>query len=255
MKSGMTIWSVAVGARYAAMFGACVASARACGVVGEFHVFGDHAVSGAEWHKAEMKAGPLMGKIEMLERLEELPGTWFVFLDADTWFVRRPQDLVGPARASGLHVPVECNLSEATVRFEDWWGVPVQALAAIGGRVPGFWTCNAGMFVVRRDRVKELRSAWLEAAAFCAERGWKVTEELPLALALVWLTRPAGHCVWDWGAYWVSDWAGQWCGRLPQAGKWRAEEYMTGAWRIVDPAVVHALRSKQALAAYGGYHG
>ncbi len=42
MKNGVTIWSVAVGARYAAMFGACVASARACGVTAEFHVFGEH---------------------------------------------------------------------------------------------------------------------------------------------------------------------------------------------------------------------
>ena len=30
---------------------------------------GDQAVRGAEWHRAEMKAGPLLGKIEMLERL------------------------------------------------------------------------------------------------------------------------------------------------------------------------------------------
>ena len=154
---------------------------------------------------------------------------------------------------TGVHVPLECDLLEERVRFEDWWGVPVGELAALGRKGHGFWTCNAGLFVVRRDRVRELRERWLEAVADCLERGWAVTEEVPLSLALGGMVRELGrHCVWGRPAYWVSDWAGHWCGRLPEAGTWVAEEFMTGRWRSVRPAIVHAMRSKQALVERGG---
>ena len=82
-----------------------------------------------------------------------------------------------------------------------------------------------------------------------------MTEELPLALAGTKLCQsparfaPSQNA--EAAALWVSDWQGFWAGRVPRDVGWWAADWVTGRRFRVEPAIVHAMRSKAALEAAG----
>jgi len=47
---------------------------------------------------------------------------------------------------------------------------------------------------------------------------------------------------------WASDWKGCYRDRLPDGRDWYYEDYMSAEQLVVNPAIVHAMRSKQAMA-------
>ena len=107
-------WSVADGP-YARMFEVTVRSARTCGVREDFHVWSDSDVRGAVSHPA----GPFdkrhfLFKLRFLkERVRELPHRYFVFLDADTYFVRHPGDVLRGLHGAPVHVPLESDCTRS----------------------------------------------------------------------------------------------------------------------------------------------
>lgn len=50
---------------------------------------------------------------------------------------------------------------------------------------------------------------------------------------------------------WASEWTGALKDRLPDGAQWEFQEYMTGKKSLVNPAIVHAMRSKSALTEAG----
>jgi hypothetical protein len=49
----------------------------------------------------------------------------------------------------------------------------------------------------------------------------------------------------------LTDWTHQCAGRLPDGNPWRFQDHFAGKEYEVNPAIVHAMRSKDALAAHG----
>src|SRR5215213_1900768 len=90
-KSSYCYWSVADG-EFALMAETMVASARKAGVTTEFHIWSDQEIAGAIVHPVSgFKKDHYLFKLQFLrERVTELPHEYFVWLDADNYFVRDP---------------------------------------------------------------------------------------------------------------------------------------------------------------------
>ena len=88
-------WSVADG-QHALMMQTCVRSARAARVREDFHVWSDRAIAGAIAHDAGQFDKHLYHfKFDFLQKqAARLNYDYFVWLDADNYFVRHPGDVL-----------------------------------------------------------------------------------------------------------------------------------------------------------------
>jgi hypothetical protein len=55
------------------------------------------------------------------------------------------------------------------------------------------------------------------------------------------------HTLRETSDLWGSDWTGEFTHRLPTSSPWELTDYFTGERRLVNPAIVHAMRSKTLL--------
>lgn len=112
MKPKYCYWSVADGA-YAAIMQNCVDSARQAGVFKEFHVLTDRPLEGCECYDCyQFEKTHGLFKLHYLKvGMSRLNFDYFVWVDADTMFVRNPVDMLGTLGKSPIHVPLELNLS------------------------------------------------------------------------------------------------------------------------------------------------
>src|SRR6266446_645537 len=112
MKAGYCYWSVCDGA-YGAMMEHCVRTARQSAVFKEFHVLTDRPLEGCESYDAfQFEKTNGLFKLHYLKvGMSRLNFDYFVWLDADTVFVRNPVDVLEPLGRSPIHVPLELDLS------------------------------------------------------------------------------------------------------------------------------------------------
>ncbi len=76
------------------------------------------------------------------------------------------------------------------------------------------------------------------------------TEEPPLAYAMHMLCgNPHLHTLRQTCDLWTSHWTGCFTDALPDGQAWWFMDYFTGEKIPVNPAIVHTMRSKQALIA------
>jgi hypothetical protein len=250
-------WSVADGA-YAGMFEACVRSARRVGVFKDFHLWSDRLVGEAICHPA----GPFdkrlwLFKLAFLrQQVSRLDYDYFVWLDADTWFVRNPGDVLRALQGAPVHASLESDACRPGTRRPDWWGCPLDRYAslmrALGVRSQAVFNVNAGFWIVHRDAIETFCRLCGDFWTFAKGQGYVFTEEAPIAYATHLLCgNPYEHTLRATADLWASDWTGQCAGRLPDGNPWRFQDYFAGEEFEVNPAIVHAMRSKEALAANG----
>jgi hypothetical protein len=129
MSPRYCFWSVCDGA-YGAMMERCVRTARAAGVFKEFHVLCDRPLAGCESYDAyQIEKARHLFKLHYLKvGMSRLNFDYFVWLDADTMFLRHPLDLLKCLGKSPIHVPLELDLSTVGRRSHGrgrpaaiWW--------------------------------------------------------------------------------------------------------------------------------------
>lgn len=249
-------WTVADG-DHALMISTTIASARKVGVTEDFHVWTDTEIPGAITHPCgKFNKHLYLFKFRFLfNEVKKLDYDYFIFLDADNFFVRHPG--VGTfdhlLRDSKMFCQLENDCTSPKVKRNDWWSMPIkfypQTLKYMGVKSKKIWNTNAGFFIVKKDYIDEFYEKAMEFWSYCYyELGIQFTEEAPLAYVghimqtdLVQSTLHNTHQVW------ASDWTGQFQNRLPDGKDWQFEDYMTGDKMTVNPAIVHAMRSKEAL--------
>lgn len=232
-----------------------IASARRVGVSEDFHVFANREVQGAVTHSS----GSLDVKYHIFkwrllrDHLARLNYDYFVWLDSDNYFTRHPGDLSNLIRGNALWCQMESEVTSPLVRRHDWWGAKIPQLIALfrefGVTSEKIWNTNGGMWIIRRDAISEFCQRAFAFHAECIQRGLHDThDETPLALL--------GHLMVDdpnlntpdaTREIVASDWTGVYADRLPDGKAWLCEDYMTGERRMVNPAIVHAMRSKRAM--------
>jgi hypothetical protein len=266
-------WSVADG-NHAKMMATCIASARNAGVQEEFHIWGDQEIPGAVNHKVgRFNKDSYIFKFRFLrnqvkEALKDYD--YVVWIDADNYFVRHPGDFTDLLRDNKWFIQLESEMTSPLVKRGDWWGCPTQYFPLLvryfllrngtpdttewsGKRI---WNTNAGFWIVRTSAIVEFYQKAMEFYEY-ARNGLKLasfTEEAPLAFIGHMVDDPELNTVGTTNDTWACDWTGQYKDRLPDGKQWSFEDYMSGEKKNVNPAIVHAMRSKDAMvkAATGG---
>src|SRR5713226_289930 len=92
----------------------CVGTARHAGVFKEFHVLCDRPLEGCECYDAyKLEKTHGLFKLHYLKvGMTRLSFDYFIWLDADTVFVRNPVNILDALGKCPLHVPLELNLAD-----------------------------------------------------------------------------------------------------------------------------------------------
>ncbi len=255
MKNRYCYWSVVDG-EYAEMMQSVVDSARRVGVFKDFHIWCDRPIAGAVCHPFKKLNKKLyLFKIHFLRKeVKKLNYDYFVWLDADTYFVRNPGDVLRVLHGAPVHSSLESDAALPGNYRPDWWDCPlanyVKIMRFLGVHSKAVFNVNAGFWIVHRDVIDTFCDLALEFWGFCKDLGYKFTEEPPLAYATHMLCgNPYLHTLRNTSDLWASDWKGCYAGRLPDGKEWFFEDYFTAERIPVNPAIVHAMRSKEALIA------
>jgi hypothetical protein len=249
-------WTVADGA-YAEMFKTTIKSARTVGIGTDFHVWTDRTIPGAVNHVAGKfdKSGWFFKFTFLRDAVQKLDYDYFIWLDTDTYFVRHPGNVLAVMQASPIHISLECDvLSPKNTRL-DWWGCPNSLFAQLmrekGVKGREIYNVNGGLVIVHRDAVETVFNLAMDFYAYCLERSVRFVDEPLWAYAMQMLCADVkAHTLNQTSELWASDWAGEFAGRLPDNAPWWLTNYFTGEKKLVNPAIVHAMRSKDALVAY-----
>jgi hypothetical protein len=246
-------WTVVDG-DYAEMAKTVVRSARAVGVFKDFHIWADREIPDAFTHKAGdfQKWGCLFKLTYLRDVVAKLDYEYFVWLDTDSYFVRNPGDILRVLRGSPIHITMECDLTSPFNKRADWWGCPNQKFAQLmkerGVKSNSIFNVNGGFFIVHRDAVATVFDLCFDFFHHCRENGYTFVDEPLLAYAMHMLCgNPYEHTLRETCDLWASDWTGVFVDRLPDAEPWWFTDYFTEEKLAVNPAIVHAMRSKKAL--------
>jgi hypothetical protein len=255
MRARYCYWSVVDG-DYSFMMATAIESARRSGVFKDFHVWSDRAIEGAIHHPvATLDKSHYLFKLTFLrDAVKSLNYDYFVWIDADTYFVRNPGDVLWVMQGSPVHASLESDACDRNTRRPDWWGCPLPVYAALmearGVRSRSIFNANAGLWIVHRDVIETFCALALDFWHFCRDRGHMFTEEAPLAYATHMLCgNPHIHTLRATTDLWVSDWTGHYQDTLPDGQAWWFVDYFNEEKIPVNPAIVHAMRSKSAMIA------
>lgn len=255
MKQGnlYCYWSVVDGP-YAEMMKTAVHSAREVGVFRDFHIWTDRPIPSATCHDVgELDKSAYLFKLKFLrDHVRKLNYQYFIWLDADTYFVRNPGNILRVLQGAPVHASLECDALSPDNRRPDWWGCSLTQYArlmrAMGVNSRSIFNVNAGFWIVHHDVIETFFELAIHFWEFCDRLGYEFTEEPPLAYAIHMLCGdPYRHTLARHLDLWVSDWIGCYYDSLPDGRSWMFEDYFSGERSLVNPAIVHAMRSKKAL--------
>src|SRR5207253_1679912 len=126
MSARYCYWSV-VDRDYSWMMQAVVASARKVGIYKDFHIWADRLIEGAVTHRIrKLDNSFYLFKLRFLrEEVRKLNYDYFIWLDADTYFVRNPGDVLRVLHGSPIHATLESDACSPDTVRPDWWGCPL----------------------------------------------------------------------------------------------------------------------------------
>jgi len=251
-------WSVGDG-HHGKMLRSTVKSMKEHNIEGDIHLWTDRDdIEGAVIHHVDTNSFDkkhYLFKVEFLQReVAKLDYDYFIFMDADTYFVRElPYDPLIMMQGSPIHSFLESKTyNPENVRF-DWWGCWIpryeELMRECGVISMNVYNVNAGLWIVQKEAINTICSLMRFFWTYCKDRGHTFTEEAPLAYATHMLCADAeAHQIYNFSDIWASDWTGHFNNRLPVDEPWNFVDYFTNKPVPVQPAIVHAMRSKGVLA-------
>tara|TARA_R110002095_G_scaffold97122_1_gene85019 strand:- start:122 stop:2788 length:2667 start_codon:yes stop_codon:yes gene_type:complete len=262
-------WSIGFGNDHQyAMLRSLVKSARSVGVEEDFHIWTDHGVKvpGSETHEF-YRSGDML-KLEVLKTLKDYDYDYYVFLDADNYFIRKPTEESVRTMlrlADPLHFSVEAKIndeafsSDKTSRLR-WRGVSLQNMISIWAEKEmdgkSIYNLNSGFFVIMREEWGKIYDTCWEGYNFLrnALGVENISDEIVFSYAMTKLTNPSGHQIKD---KYISDiWAadrGNFHNQLPDGNEFPFWTNWNGNKFMVDPAIVRAMKSRPQLIEYGNH--
>jgi hypothetical protein len=193
-------------------------------------------------------------KFEYLKkRMQEMDYDIFVFIDADHFFVRKPDINIEDILKNGpWHSFLESPINQEKTKRQDWWGIPNINLEnymhmngvlnkEIRNTNGGFWVCTK-KFINKACQLSYGFHNFLKSLNFV------VPEEVSIAyLSHLMSPKLEDRFLENYTNYWASDWTDNFKDVLPIDREWEYVSYMTYEKIKVQPAIVHAMRSKKAL--------
>jgi hypothetical protein len=184
--------------------------------------------------------------------MTELNFDYFIWLDADTVFVRNPIDVLEPLGHSPIHVPLEVGLSDLALD-RDYNGVSCFKLRDLL-RDEGIPNCpylsRSAFWIVHHEAIREVYEIALAFWHRAKETGLLLTVDHALGYAAQMLCAdPEAHRVLNTSHIWMGDDEGQFKDSVPNAASWTWRHPLLSEGTQVRPAIVHLPHSKQLLAA------
>jgi hypothetical protein len=253
------IWSVAWG-NYRYMMQALMDSIRSCGVENDLLTFSDEPLDGVVSCKLDDRIDmdfKQYWKFRYLPRLSELDYDLFVFIDSDHYFVRKPPksfaEIIGD---DPWHSFLESPINSPSTRRPDWWGVEnqemVQVYRGFGANQRTIYSTNGGFWMCKRDFLNQASTVGLSFRDYQKSLGLDLPEEVGIAvMSHMFSLDYTKRMHRSYEDIWASEWTGAIKNRMPDGSQWQFEEYMTQTRKTVNPAIVHAMRSKDALTEAG----
>lgn len=258
MAKKFCYWTVASG-KHGEMARGLVKSARSVGVSADFHIFTDlQNIEGAIVHPCGVfSVDKYMFKFHFLKNeITKLDYDYFVFLDADNYFVRDPGDLSELLGDDKVFIQMENDCSPYRSKRQDWWSCPINEygpfLRENGAIQDTYYNTNAGFWIIRKDAIDEVYKLGITFFNNAHKKGYSgFTEEPSLAYIGHMLQDPSIRTFENTNWLWATDWTGQYKDKLPDGNEWLFEDYMSGDKISVNPCIVHCMRSKDKLIEYG----
>lgn len=252
MNAKYCYWSVVTGA-YGALMERCVRTARAAGVFKEFHVLTDRPLAGCECYDAFQcdKADGLFKLHYLQAGMSRLNFDYFIWLDADTAFVRNPITVLAALGRSPLHVPLEVNLS-ALAEDREWRGVSCFRLRDLfrqEGVANAVYLSRSAFWIVHHDAIDPVYELALGFWHRAKEAGLPVGVDAALGYAMHLLCAdPEAHMISRHPDLWASDEGGLFPEALPEGASWAWRHPVGNAALPVRPAMVHRPRTQALFA-------
>jgi hypothetical protein len=249
------IWSVAWG-DYRYMLQSLMESIRSVGIDHDILTFSDEPLYGVT--SCEMDPSIQMDfkqywKFKYLSKISKLDYDLFVFIDSDHYFVRKPskdfEEIIG---SDPWHSFLESPINAEQTKRGDWWGVPNQSMTQLyrefGVNQDTVYSTNGGFWICRKSFANHAASVASIFNEFQKSKGLDLPEEVFVAiLSHMFSMDYSDRFHSRYMDTWASEWTGVLADRLPSGEPWQFQEYMTHAKSSVNPAIVHAMRSKNAL--------
>ncbi len=236
-------WSVATGA-YGTLMERCVRTAREAGVFRGFHVLTDRPLAGCECYDACQcdKAGGMFKLHYLKVGMSRLSVEYFVWVDADTVFVRNPLDVLAPLGRSPIHVPLEVNL--ATLAADcTWRGVPLFRLRDLfqdAGVANQPYLSQSAFWIVHREAIDVVYDLAFQLWNRARDEGVAPRVDFALGFAMQMLcASPEAHLLTAHPHVWASDDVGALRSSGPGPGEWGWRHPLCSAGTPVRPAIIH----------------
>lgn len=277
MSQPYCYWSVATGP-YAALMERSVVSARRSGVFKEFHVLTDRPIEGCECYDAQTveKTDGMFKLIYLKAGMSKLLFDYFIWVDADSFFVRNPRNVLECLGKSPIHVPLTTNLSalaEEKLLRNGHEGSPltpalsplrgegetvsaarrtaeltarefVELMTAAGVQNPVYLSASS-FWIVRREAIDRVVELATHFRAFAKEKGFAADVAACLGYAMQMLcANPEAHRLKARPDLWASDDQNHFEGGMPENTAWPLEDRFTGEKQDVNPSIIHLPHNK-----------
>ena len=257
MHTKFCYWSIG-DEKHGDMMEAAIYSMRKVGIKERIHVWSDRPIDKAITHDiGNISKDHYLFKLHILANdVSKLLYDYYVFFDADSWFIRHPGDPTALTSTGPIHVSLESDCTDPAAKRKDWWNCPLPTYCKLmrdkGVRSKIIYNCNAGFFVVHRKAVSHFYRLCMEFWEYAKTQGYEFTEEAPMAYAAhMMMGNPYLHTLRNTHSIWASDWMGHFKDRIPTDEPWPFYDYMTHEPFTVNPHIIHCMRSKEALINHG----
>lgn len=253
------IWSVAWG-NYRYMLQSLVQSMLDCNINADIIVFCDQKLKGCKTIPMDAQIHldrTWFWKFEYLQKAASLGYENLIFIDSDHYFVRRPSIEFEEVIGEDLwHSFLESPMNSDKTRRSDWWGAKGEEIASIW-RVFGvtqkiIYSTNGGFFICKNKFAKAARDTAFSFREFHKKLNYNFPDEVSIAvLSHMFSKNYEDRFHSKYINLWGSEWTGELKDKIPDGKSWKHVEYMTGEESVINPEIVHAMRSKAALADMG----
>jgi hypothetical protein len=255
MKKNFCYWTVSWG-DYDYMTQSMINSAKAVGVKENFYAFTEKPVYNCYNNRLiqNIILDPLQFfKFEYLKQMSNLNYDYFVFIDADHYFVKKPEiSPIDIIKDSPWHSFLESPINTFKTQRPDWWQIPNQILSMImkknGVYHKEIRNSNGGFWIVQKEFIHQASILAYEFHHKLKNYNFNAPEEVSISyLSHLMSSNIEDRFLENYTNYWASDWTENFKDEIPVYKEWEYTSYMTYEKIKVKPAIVHAMRSKKAL--------
>jgi hypothetical protein len=250
----LCFWSVGDG-KYSLILQSLVHSFRQVGMEEDFYALSDRPINGAITHPIAKfpKGRHYLFKYNFLvEVMQKLNYRYFVYLDADNFFVRKPTTILTLAQGVPFHAFLESDCTSPLVKRKLWIKLPVYEYIRLmrdkGVKSEKIYNVNGGFFIVDKSAIIDLYKVMVDFWNYAIINRHFISDEPALAYAMHMLTGVQEHRLLRNNLdTWATDWTGVFKQCLPYEKQWQFVDYMTNEHFPANPAIVHGLQSKNAM--------